>query len=100
MSHWPPGVSTNVRHACSGSIWRVSGLEGPRSCVPFGVTRSPTCKPAAGATVVVGADATVVLGDDFSSCSLVPHAATTSATTAPEAISRIRMRPKLAGALA
>jgi hypothetical protein len=78
----------------------VSGLDGAWSCVPFGVTRSPTCKPAAGATVVVGADAAVVLGDDFSLCSLPPHAATTRATTAPEAISLIRTRPKLTGALA
>jgi hypothetical protein len=66
----------------------------------LGVTRSPTCKPAAGATVVVGADAAVVPGDDFSLCSPSPHAATASAMTAPEAISRIRTCPKLAGALA
>jgi hypothetical protein len=33
-------------------------------------------------------------------CSLPPHAATTNPMTAPEAISRIRMRPKLAGVLA
>ncbi len=95
ISHWPPGVSTYVRHACSGSIWRVSGFDGAWRRAPLEVTRSPTCNPVGPVdvpAVVVGSDAAVVVDDDVSLSSLPPHAATTSAMTAPEMTSWVRMR--------
>jgi hypothetical protein len=77
ISQRPSGVSTNVRHPCSASIWRVSGLDGLVSCVPFAVTLSPTFGPEGAVVVVV-----VVVGDDFFPSPSSPQAANASATTA------------------